>query len=398
MSGRAKPRGSWRKLLLVGIGLMLVSGVMGAGPAAAHNFTRNDGNDSPGKLDLRSVSVSHTSSAVVHKVKTYDSWTARSLGNDSFFIIQIDKNNTVEGDYERCAFIFYTNRLRGSLTNCGSQFIRYLPVAKLSGTVAKITIPKSQTGNVYWWAVASRWDGPAPCRRGCVDFTPNAFPDMLHDMIPPVVTLTTSPLRVWESSTSPQFNFPFSVSDGHAGIQSWIVQRREVGSASWTFVSQGSSGGSKNPEITGVEGTRFDYRVVAEDRQGNRRISPSRRVYIPTDDDAPNVAAGFSVPPDARRRCHRLRRVLFDDDGSREHVHLHMDTRDRLPLRADRAWIRHLGRDGDPGRWVAHDHHRPGLPGSAASDALLGLHVRDGVRGDVDLGRLRSRRDPGLTR
>ncbi len=296
MSGRAKPRRSWRQLLLVGIGLMLVSGVMGAGPAAAHNSTRNDGNDSPGKLDLRSVSVSHTSSAVVHKVKTYDAWTPRSLGNDSFFIIQIDKNNTVEGDYERCAFIFYTNRLRGSLTNCGSQFIQYLPVAKVSGTVAKITIPKSQTGNVYWWAVASRWDGPAPCRQGCVDFTPNAFPDMLHDMILPVVTLTPTPLRVWESSTTPQFNFPFSVSDAHAGIQSWVVQRREVGSASWTFVSQGSRGGSKNPEVTGVEGTRFDYRVVAVDKQGNQRIR-FRRVYIPTDDDAPNVAAGFSVPP-----------------------------------------------------------------------------------------------------
>ncbi len=297
MSGRAKPRRSWRQLLLVGMGLMLVAGVMGTGPAAAHNFTRNDGNDTSGKLDLRAVSVSHTSSAVVHKVKTYDAWTPRSLGNDSFFIIQIDKNNTDQGDYERCAFIFYTNRLRGSLTNCGSQFIQNLPVAKLSGTVAQITIPTSQTGNVYWWAVASRWDGPAPCRRGCIDFTPNAFPDMLHDMIPPVATMTTTPVRVWESSTTTQFKLPFSVTDAHAGIQSWIVQRREVGFASWTFVSQGASGGSKNPGVIGVEGTRFDYRVVATDKQGNQRISPLRRVYIPTDDDAPNVAAGFLVPP-----------------------------------------------------------------------------------------------------
>jgi hypothetical protein len=297
MSGRAKSHRSWRQPLLAGIALALVSGVMGAGPVAAHTFTRNDGNDSPGKLDLRSVSVSHTSTAVVHKVRTYEAWTPRSLGNDSFFLIQIDKNNTVEGVYERCAFIFYTTRLRGSLTNCGSQFIRYLPVSKLSGAVAKITIPKSQTGNVYWWAGASRWDGPAPCRRGCIDFTPNNFPDMIHDMIPPVVTLNTTPLRVWESSSTAEFTFPFSVTDAHTGIQSWVVQRREVGSASWAAISQGSSGGSKNPEITGVEGTRFDYRVVARDRQGNQRISPSRRVYIPTDDDDPTIAAGFSVAP-----------------------------------------------------------------------------------------------------
>ena len=296
MSGRAKPHRSWSQLVLAGIALALVSGVMVAGPVAAHTFTRNDGNDSPGKLDLRSVSVSHTSTAVVHKVRTYEAWTPRSLGNDSFFLIQIDKNNTVEGVYERCAFIFYTTRLRGSLTNCGSQFIRYLPVAKLSAAVAKITIPKSQTGNVYWWAGASRWDGPAPCRRGCIDFTPNDFPDMLHDMIPPVVNLTTTPLRVWESSTTPDFTFPFTVTDAHTGIQSWTVQRREVGSASWTFVVSGPGGGAKSPDIVGVEGTRFDYRVVARDRQGNVRTSLSRRVYIPTDDDA--LVGEFSPAPE----------------------------------------------------------------------------------------------------
>ena len=297
MSGRANPPGSLRKLLLVGIGLMFVSGVMGTDPAVAHNFTRNDGNDSPGKLDLRSVSVSHTSSAVVHKVRTYDSWTPRSLGSKSFFLIQIDKNDAAQGVYERCAFIFYTTRLRGSLTNCKDQFIRYLPVAKLAGTVATITIPKSQTGNVYWWAGASSWSGRAPCRGGCVDFTPDNFPDMLHDMIQPVVNLTTTPLRVWESSTDANFTFPFTVSDAHSGIKSWTVQRRQVGPPAWTFVASGTAAGPKNPEITdGVEGTRFDYRVVARDRQGNQRIR-IRRIYIPTDDDNLGAAGVFSNPP-----------------------------------------------------------------------------------------------------
>ena len=180
--------------------------------------------------------------------------------------------------YERCAFIFYTNRLRGSLTNCGNQFIRYLPVAKLSGTVATITIPKSQTGNVYWWAVASRWEGRAPCG-ACIDFVPNNFPDMLHDMIPPGVNLEPTPLRVWENSTTANFTFPFSVSDAHSGIQSWTLQSRPVGSASWTTAASGTAGGAKNPPITGVEGTRTDYRVVATDKQGNQRIRTPSGVY-----------------------------------------------------------------------------------------------------------------------
>ena len=268
----ATSRRSSMKMLLPVVALVLVSAVMWAGPAAAHTFTRNDGNDSPGRLDLLSVSVSHTATSVVHKVRTFESWTPRSLGSRSFFIIQIDKNNTAEGVYERCAFIFYTNRLRGSLTNCGSQFIRYLPVAKLSGTVASITIPKSQTGDAYWWAGASSWNGPGPCRGGCVDFAPNDFPDMLHDIIPPVVNLEPTPLRVWEDSTTANFTFPFSVFDAHTGIRSWIVQRRELGLPSWRFVTSGASGGPKTPPVVGDEDTRFDARVLAVDNHGNQRI------------------------------------------------------------------------------------------------------------------------------
>ena len=172
MSRRSSAPRSSRQLLVATAGLVLLSAVLFSGTAAAHNFTKPDGNDSRGKLDLRSVSVSHTATGVVHRFQTYESWTAKSLGANSFFVVQIDKNN--DQHYERCAFIFYTNRLRGSLTNCGAQFLRFLPVSKTSGTAAKITIPTSQTGSVYWWAAASLWVGPAPCGgQGCVDFAPN---------------------------------------------------------------------------------------------------------------------------------------------------------------------------------------------------------------------------------
>ena len=265
-----------------------IAGLTGL-PAGAHPFTKNDGNDSPGKLDLRSVSVGHTKTAVVHTFRTYEPWTAKSLGADSYFLVQIDKDNLPNDAtrYERCAFIYFDARLRGLLSNCRAQFIRFLPVVKLSGTAAKVTVPKTQIGNVYWWAGVSIWDGPAPCGNGCVDFSPNLFPDRLHDLTPPVVTMpTTEPLRVWEESTSAHFVFPFSVSDQHSGIGSWTVQRHLVGSGSWTnVVSAGGPSGNKEPPIDdGVEGTRFQYRVVAVDKQGNRRIGPNRLVYIPTDD------------------------------------------------------------------------------------------------------------------
>jgi hypothetical protein len=283
---RSAPRPSGQ-LLVATVGLVLLSTLLFSGPAAAHNFTKPDGNDSRGKLDLRSVSVSHTATGVVHRFQTYESWTARSLGANSFFVIQIDKNDGPQGDYERCAFIFYTNRLRGSLTNCGAQFIRFLPVSKLSGTAAKITIPTSQTGSVYRWAGASLWVGPAPCGgQGCVDFAPNNFPDILHDMVPPVVDmdLANDPLRVWEDSTSPNFTLPFSVSDADAGIKSWTVQSHPIGSGTWTFVISGTGAGHKDAPVSSVEGARLHYRVVALDRQGNRTVGPARLVYIPFDD------------------------------------------------------------------------------------------------------------------
>lgn len=272
----------------------LVAGLLSAGPAVAHNFTKADGNDSRGRLDLRSVSVSHTATGVVHRFQTYESWTARSLTADSFFIVQIDKNK--DQRYERCAFIYFASRLRGSLTNCRATFIRFLPVTKLSATAAKITIPKSQTGSVYWWAGASLWDGPAPCGNGCVDFAPNNFPDILHDMVPPVVQMDSAfdPLRVWEDSTGPNFILPFSVSDAHSGIKSWTVQSRPIGSGTWTSVISGTGAGHKDAPITSVEGARLDYRVVAKDRQGNRTIGPTRRVYIPTDDKNLGTAGVFT--------------------------------------------------------------------------------------------------------
>jgi hypothetical protein len=289
MSGHAKShRSSWQ-LLLPAVALMLVAGLLSAGPVAAHTFTRNDGNDSPGKLDLRSVSVSHTSTGVVHKIRTYGKWTARSLGRDSFFIFQIDKDNRdepIRDRYERCAFIFFAGgRLRGSLTNCGSQFIRYLPVAKVSGTVAKITIPKSQTGKVYWWAVASLWDGPAPCGNGCIDFAPNNFPDVLHDLARPSVVIDAFSTISTDFSASTTIPIGFTATDtGGSGIRNWKVQSSPLGSLPWTTRAEGTGGGSQIGNVVLQEGSSYFIRALAWDKHGNMDTSATRMLRVPFDD------------------------------------------------------------------------------------------------------------------
>lgn len=279
-----------RRSLLAAVAFLLLTGLVSTTPVVAHTFTRNDGNDSPSKIDLKAVSVSHTSTGVVHRVQTHNAWTPASLQHDSLFVIGINKDD--DARYERCAFIYYTSRLRGQLSNCGSQFIRFLPVAKVNGTTAKITIPKSQLGGAYRWYGSSFWVGAAPCRNVCADFAPNTLPDILHDLTPPMVSLPdTEPISIWEASTVPTFAFPFTATDANTSA-TWQVQHRAMGLTAWTTVANGSGEGAQSPSITGVDPGVYDFRVVAVDAHGNR-TSRTRTVWIPTDD--PEVS-GFTNP------------------------------------------------------------------------------------------------------
>jgi hypothetical protein len=304
MSRRARSRSTARRSLLAVAALLLVTGLLSSGPAGAHTFTKSDGDDSPGRLDIRTASVGHTNNNVVHTVRTFEGWTPKSLGKDSFFVVEIDKN--FDNDFEQCAFIFFAGgRLRGSLTNCRRTFIRQLPVSKPSKAVARITIPTANTGGAYRWVVFSFWTGlPARCSDLCFDAAPNRPPPILHDLTPPVVTMpSTDPIRVWEQTggTDASFEFPFTLSDpggsGSSGVATWKVQRRLNGSSSWTDTGVSGTGtGTKTPTIQGTAGTRDDYRVVATDKHGNTRIGPSRAVFVPIDDASVDQSAFTGEP------------------------------------------------------------------------------------------------------
>jgi hypothetical protein len=297
MSRCAGIRRSVRRMLLAAASLFLVSSLFPGGSAAAHVFTKLDGNDSPSKIDLRSASVSHTPSSVVHRVQTYNPWTPRSLQHDSFFVIGINKDS--DRAYERCAFIYYTTRLRGQLSNCGAQFISPLPVVKSSGTTARITIPKSQTGAVYRWWAGTVWVGAPPCRNVCRDFAPNRLPDILHDLKPPTVAMSQALLNTWEVSDSMTFPFTFTVSDQDSGIKAWTVQRRPwLTTGAWGNVVTGSGAGVRTPDVPSTGGW-FEYRVVATDRHGNRTVGPTRWVFEASDVDeltGPGTFAPAATP------------------------------------------------------------------------------------------------------
>jgi hypothetical protein len=287
-----------RHLLPVAVGFLLVMTLFSAGPATAHTFTKRDGDDTRGLLDLRSASVAHGSNVVVHSFRTFAGWAPQDLGrNSSGFIIGIDKDNNAT-QAERCVFILYQRRLRATLVDCITGVaIGPVPVSKPNRTTVKVNIPKAQTGLSYRWAVVSLYFEKRPCLNGCIDGIPNLSSFILHDLIPPTISMDTAPIRVWESGIDATFHLGFTLSDtGGAGVATWRIQRREPGGA---WVNTGVSGvgsGLKDATVTGEEGTRNQYRVVVVDKQANRTNGPAILVYIPTDDD--DLDPGdFSAPP-----------------------------------------------------------------------------------------------------
>jgi hypothetical protein len=270
-------------------------GVVLAPTANAHRFTRTDGNDSPGRLDIRSASVSHAGRTIVHSVRTFERWKAGALNSaDSFLVIWIDTN--FDNDFERCAFIYHRGRLRGSMSNCRRTFIRSLRVSKPTATSAAVRIPRGELPGAYRWVAVSFWTGaPARCSSTCFDAAPNRPPPILHDLTPPTVSMSTADLLAWEDGTN-TFPFPFSVSDTGAGVGTWTVQRRAIGSTTFVNVVQGSGGGNKSPQVSIAPG-RYQFRVVAKDRHGNQDVGPLRRVYVARDDDELAPEGVFSAPP-----------------------------------------------------------------------------------------------------
>lgn len=350
---------SSRRLLLAAVALSLVMGLLSAGPAAAHNFTTTDGNDSPGRLDIRTASVGHKNNSVVHTVRTFEGWTPRSLGNDSYLIVLIDKN--FDSDFEQCAFIFFASgRLRGSLTNCRRTFIRQLPVSKPSKALARVTIPTGITSRAYRWVVFSYWSGlPARCSDLCFDAAPNRPPPILHDLKPPSVSMTTSVLNAWVGSTTNSFRFPFTISDEHSGISSWTIQEHGLDPAgAWTTVLSGQVGGARNPLISKPEGTQVRMRVVAVDKHSNMKIGPERLVLVPLDDDNLGTAGVFSggtVTPNTDAFGESYTALALDESFTYTYEHPGGPCR-RLALIGPGTgdWVVHLIHDST-GQFLSHD-------------------------------------------
>ena len=170
------------------VALLLVSAVLSAAPAAAHTFTKNDGNDSPSKIDIRSASVSQHRRAWCTRSRPGTRGHRRASSTIRSSSSSIDKDS--DPDYERCAFIFYTDaapRLALQLRSTVHPVPARREGVGHDGEDHDPQEPDSATST----GGRLRASGSEQLRveTGASTSRRTTFPDILHDLMPPVVTM-----------------------------------------------------------------------------------------------------------------------------------------------------------------------------------------------------------------
>ena len=271
-------------------------------PASAHPFTKADGDDTKGPLDLASVSVTHDENTLLFTFTTFNRWRITNLGSRSYFLALIDTD--LDDVAERCAFIYsHGGVLDGALTNCGRKVLSSPEVLKPSPTTGQISLCGSCLGT-HRWAAVSVYDESLSCEKTpCVDAVPNRRP-VFHDLEPPTAGwLTTTPYHSFSTGLSMTTTVPveFWTQDADTEVIEWSIQRSVDGT--WVDLLQGTGAGAGTHDLTLEEGQRYMLRPTATDAHGNvgAPLVPSLVLSVPFDDVNPvcvyagDVSAGAGV-------------------------------------------------------------------------------------------------------
>jgi hypothetical protein len=276
-------------LLAVLAGVFLVL----AGTAHADPLTRSDGNDTRGPLDIRRAAHGHAGTAVTHTIRTFGPWSKALLGpqtpNAFFLVVSTDGDAAAE----RIVLIFSSGgRMVALVLRPNGTLVGRASASKPDARAVRVSIPRARLGSPagYRWQAFSYFEGRLTCRSGCVDRVPNAAARVLHDITPPAISFPA--LGVPGATT---YDVPFSVSDtGGAGLQTWRLEHRPLGTSTWSTVDSGTTVGPQTYQHASAEDADDEFRVVAVDRQGNTRVSPVQLVSVPVDDDALTYAGTWT--------------------------------------------------------------------------------------------------------
>ena len=140
--------------------------------------TASDPNDTPGRLDLSSITTTRLPRGVTRIVLvTYGGWSDATLGqgtgNELIVRMDLDGNGTMD-----CRAVVSTN----GTNNLHAETIGKpcadgpFPVGHPNPTTAVIRLPAHSPGNpdqIWHAAGASRFTGPAACAMVCIDRAPD---------------------------------------------------------------------------------------------------------------------------------------------------------------------------------------------------------------------------------
>ena len=224
-------------------------------------------------------------------------------GTNGLFEIGIDTNADRPFNYYIDVF-FAAGRFRGVLVKPNGTVITYDEVAvRLSPRSVKVTWALAgivQKGS-YDVAAFSIFVG-SPCSRKspCVDAIPNRFPLVRHDFTRPFFSWGSVPVYPSDASSTLTFPVSFDVTDDiyGSGVKSWTLQKKVVGASTWATVQEGTAH-HPTVQVAGSEASSYDLRVVAVDRQRNKRTSSMRRVNIPFDDRNGLFLSTLATPNDS---------------------------------------------------------------------------------------------------
>lgn len=276
--------------VLTGLAVSLAA----VGNASADTRRISDGNDRPGRLDIRSATHGHAGARVVHKISTVRRWPVGLLrrGNPNLFAVEISTD--ADPALERVVLVFSVNgrMVAGVFRLPGLRFIGSASASRPNAQTVRVAVRRSRLGNPrgYRWNAYSQHRAAGACSSFCIDRAPNNR-RILHDITPPAIRLISFPLVPADTS----YDVSFAISDdGGAGLRSWTLQRRLLGSSGWSTEESGRLLGRKIVTVASVEEADEQFRVVAVDKHGNRRVSPIRLVSVPLD-DATFFASGTVV-------------------------------------------------------------------------------------------------------
>ena len=180
--------------------------------------------------------------------------------------------------------VFYAKGKLFAIQGQGQNALRKLPARRVDTKTVSFDIAHRNLGNIssYDFVVYSIWRAK-PCSNAnvCVDTIPNRYPLIRHDFTAPTIPWGAVPAVSSDVSATLDFDVHVAVHDDQygSGVKRWTLQQRQ-GAGSWTTIA---SGGTKNvtESVTGVQGEVTFVRVLAVDKQGNRRPAARRRRSCP---------------------------------------------------------------------------------------------------------------------